>query len=438
MQKEPPQTISLPDGLLLRGATQEDIEPLAEFEAKNMHFPMGFHIREWMRGDHPTNGLEHFTVVEDTATKQIVSAACLIPQTFLYEHVPFAAGRVEAVATDPAYRRRGLVRRQLEALHARAEEQLVQVVEGATWLYRRFGYVHALENTGGMNSGGRVCYPQQVPPLPEGQPEPYRVRPATTTDLSFVASVYDNSRQRYLLTSREPLHHWEYVLRGGSDGYNQWFALRIVETRQGEPVGFVLHDPWGAGYVLLFEVAPGTSWLAVTPSVLRYLFQEGRRVAALNGGDCSMLRFCFASQHPIYDVSPHWLTPSGHPYAGWYLRVPRLDRFLNHIAPALNQRLASSLLAGHTGELKLNFYDTGATLRINQGQIESVASWMPKHEREGDAVFTQETFLPILFGQRSLVQVREADPDCWVASNEALVLLQVLFPQKHSHLGPLA
>jgi GNAT superfamily N-acetyltransferase len=430
----------LGDGLLMRPASLNDVEPLAAFQARNMHFPMGFHIREWMRGDHPTNSIDAFTIVEDTRTGEIVSAACLIPQTFQYDGIPVRAGRAEAVATEPAYRRRGLVRAQFAALHARADAQgqLMQAVEGATWLYRRLGYALALENTGGMNSGGRVCFPPQAPRLPEGEQEAYRVRAAVGADLPFVAELYAESRARYLLTSEEPPAHWEYLLRGGGPGYNRWYDLRVVETRVGKPVGFLVHDPWGAGCVLLYEVRPGVSWLAVTPTVLRSLLDECARATAAQGGDFQMLRFCFGSEHPVYHAAPEWLTVTGQPYAGWCLRVPDVVRFLRHAAPALERRLGPSLLSGHSGTLRLNFYSDGARLRLEEGRITEIAPWTPTHERDGDVTLDTATFLRLLFGYRSLDEIQQADADCWVSGNEARVLLSTLFPKQHSHLGPLA
>jgi GNAT superfamily N-acetyltransferase len=168
-----------------------DIEALAAFEAQHMHFPMGFHIQEWLRGDHPTSARDGFTLVEETGTGAIVSAACLLPQRLTYEGIPFVAGRAEAVATRPDHRRRGLVRAQFKELHrwAEAQGQQVQIVEGATWLYRDFGYQPALDNNGGMNSGGRAVYRHQLPRLATDKPEPFSVRLVTAPTIGIGALV---------------------------------------------------------------------------------------------------------------------------------------------------------------------------------------------------------------------------------------------------------
>ena len=84
-------------------------------------------------------------------TGQIVSALCLIPQTWTYDRIVFGVGRPELVATDPRYRRRGLVRAQMDVVHEWSRERghLVQAITGIPWYYRQFGYEMALALAGG-------------------------------------------------------------------------------------------------------------------------------------------------------------------------------------------------------------------------------------------------------------------------------------------------
>ena len=73
--------------------------------------------RDLMEGNLPGFSPGDFTVVEDTRAGRIVSTLNLISQTWSYEGIEFPAGRVDAVVTDRAYRRRGLSRAQMELLH---------------------------------------------------------------------------------------------------------------------------------------------------------------------------------------------------------------------------------------------------------------------------------------------------------------------------------
>ena len=152
---KPVETIprDLGGGLILRQATAEDTEAAAEFQSL-VHAPPGtsgeeFRIwtRDLMRGALPGFQPGDFTLVEDTNTDAIVSMLNLIPQTWSYGGIEVGVGRIELVSTHPDYRRRGLVRAQMDAVHeisAKRGERM-QVISGIPWYYRQFGYDMALE-----------------------------------------------------------------------------------------------------------------------------------------------------------------------------------------------------------------------------------------------------------------------------------------------------
>ncbi len=71
---------------------------------------------------------------------RIVSTIALISQTWTYDGIPFDVGQPELVATDEAYRRRGLCDLQMEVVHDRSAErgQVAQTIMGISWLYRKY------------------------------------------------------------------------------------------------------------------------------------------------------------------------------------------------------------------------------------------------------------------------------------------------------------
>ena len=195
------QSRALGDGLVLRRATPDDAQALVDFNA-TLHRERGSqepnaHIGAWTRdltsGEHPTCGVEDFTLVEDTHTGEIVSSLNLISQTWAYEGIPFPVGRPELVGTHPDYRRRGLVRAQFEMIHRWSEErgEMVQAITGIPWYYRQFGYEMTM-----TLGGGRTGYKPNVPQLKQGEDERYSVRPATASDLAFIAELYERAAQR--------------------------------------------------------------------------------------------------------------------------------------------------------------------------------------------------------------------------------------------------
>jgi hypothetical protein len=103
----------------------------------------------------------------------------------------------------------------------------------------------------------------------------------------------------------------------------------------------------------------------------------------------------------------------------------------------LEDRLVASPAVGHTGELKISFYRDGLRLAFDKGRLITVEPWRPKPEDRGAAGFPDLTFLQLLFGYRSLEELRNAFPDCYPETDEARVLLKYLFPKHASYFLPI-
>lgn len=448
MSKRPKQTKQvlrkLDDGLLMRRATAQDGQALADFNASI--FPNRDEgedpelIRAWtldlLTRPHPTFLPEDYILVEDTRSGKVVSALNLISQTWSYEGIPFKVGRPELVGTHPEYRERGLIRAQFEEIHRLSAKkgQVVQAITGIPYYYRLFGYEMALSL-----GGGRLGYPPHVPRLPDGEVEPFRVRPAGEADLAFISELYEIANQRYPLSCLRDLEDWRYELAGKLPKNVNRSELRVIEERDGRLVGYLAHSHfnWAQGVTLVataYEIIPHYPWAAVTPSVIRYLKAVGEAQAQAGGQEpFGAWGFWLGEEHPVYQVIKERLPRVRKPYA-WYMRVADLPGFLRLVAPALEKRLEASTYAGHSGELKLTFYREGLRMVFEQGKLVSVEAWKPEPGNgSGDAAFPNLTFLQLLFGFRSIEELDYAFPDC-IIGEAAWGLLGVLFPRKPSNV----
>ena len=435
---------NLSDGLALRRATLADAEALANFNAgihrdrgaEEPNERVGAWTRDLASGNHPTFRPEDFTLVEDTRTGQVVSSLNLISQTWTYEGIPFKVGRPELVGTHPDYRNRGLVRAQFEVIHQLSAErgEMVQAITGIPYYYRLFGYEMAV-----TLGGGRVGYKPHVPKLKEDESEPYHVRPATEADLPFMADLYNNAAQRQSLHCGRDEARWRYELNGRHESSINGRLLRVIESADGEPVGFLTHPNWQWGteiWLSCYELKPGASWLAVTPSVIRYLWAAAEEYAARDGKECTGFGFGLGEKHPVYNAFADRLPTIHEPYT-WYIRVPDLVGFLRHITPALERRLAASDALGYSGELKISFYRSGLRLVFEQGRLVEVADWCPTPSEWGIAAFPNLTFLQLVFCHRTVEELRHLFRDCWTDNSEVRAVLNALFPRRPADIWPL-
>jgi hypothetical protein len=438
----------LGNGLILRRATPADTEKLVEFnsfihseigpEAPDTR--VGVWVRDLLTKAHPTFHLEDFTIVEDTADGKIVSSLNLISQTWSYSGIPFGVGRPELVGTMPEFRNRGLVRAQFEAIHqwSAARGEKVQAITGIPYYYRIFGYEMAVEL-----QGGRAGFTAQIPRLKESEAEPYRLRPAQEADLPFISNLYAQAGKRYRMYAQRDEALWRYELTGADPLSVNRMELVLIEAADGEPVGFVGHPNfvWGAMMVAhLYEIKPGVSWQAVTPSVIRYLAAIGETLPPPIGEKKPFQSFGFwlGSDHPVYHVIPERLPRQRPPYA-FFMRVPDLPDFIHTIAPVLEERLAASPIVGYTGDLKISFYRDGLRIAFEKGKLTAAEPYKPTPAgHSGDARFPELTFLQLLFGYRSLDELGYAFADCGANGDEVSVVLNTLFPKQASLVWPIS
>ena len=434
---------NLGDGLVLRCAKSDDTEALAEFQ-RLLHFgkdqpvdSLAVSTRDLISGKLPNFVPEDWTVVEDSERRAIVSAQCLISQTWSYGGINFPVGRVELVATDPDYRRRGLVRAQMEVVHqwSRQRGEMVLGVSGIPWYYRQYGYEMALEH-----GGGRRGHRDSVPQLTDGQVEPYGLRPAIQADIPLLVRLYEQGMQRYLVSCVRDEELWRYDLTVRSPGAAHYHEMRVIESSARTPVGILVHRPTAGTRTTVYELDDGVPFEKVNPSVLRYLRDSGEQDARASQDDASsQLVLELGSTHPAYEAACDAFPVTIRCYA-WYIRVPALTEFLNQIAPVLEQRLTSSTWAGHTGVFHINFVQGGVRLTFEEGRITKVEDWLPPQldnryaPKIRDALFPDLTFLQLLFGYRSVEELEYAFPDCLISSDKAREMLNVLFPVRPSFL----
>ncbi len=431
----PATPVDLGDGLRLRFAAPEDFDALVDYIKRVPEYDSPVDsVVEWahelMSGRHPTTRAGDFTVVEDTRTGKIVSSLCLIPQTWSYGGIPFGCGRIEHVATDPAYRRRGLVRAQMDLIHglSASKGDLMQSITGIPWYYRQFGYAYAMD----LYCGRRVRAP-----MPEPQHTPrYRVRPLRNSDHGFVRSVYEHAAQRQPFSVVRSDAHWEWEFSGRSPTSEVYRPWLIIEDMAQTPVGYLQHhplavkpDPWRLE-VRQCALAAGVSHLNVVPELPPALALYVKALRAAEGvaesAQPGEIAFTLGRENPVYAGLSDALKSHSWGYA-WYIRIPNLAAFLRHVRPALESHLRGTPAEGYTGTLTLDFFRGGLRLAFEEGRIVDVATLSHSEVDPSDAAFPDLTFLELLGGRRTYAQIKESDPDCR-ASDRAQALLAALFP----------
>ncbi len=451
----------LGDGLIRRWSTEADIEKIAwllgsVFRNEKDELPNPRQVGEArlvLQPPFPYMTSDDAAVVEDTSQPSRPLVAC----TYFWRHrwsyggIPFGVTQPEMVATDPAYRRRGLVRSLFEMIHARsaAEGHLLQAITGISHFYRQFGYEYALDL-----EGSRTTYFTLIPDKEDHEPERTSLRLATLDDVAPIRSMYDRRRSPSLVWHEASDDWWRYAIGAWDDP-----AVRGHDvTRVGVPGRYWMildAEQEACGYawvaarrrgpalsVTELNLVPGIDAQLLVPSLLRSLRGLGQGAPGVRADvpPCREISFVLGRDHPLYDLLGENLAPQVElPYA-WYVRIPDVRAFLLHVASVLEARLAASILAGFSGDVMFDLYREGLKLGFDDGKLTAIEPWQASDSEDDDQVSALRCppliFLQLLLSYRSVDELRTIFPDVLV-KDEARLLVDTLFPKQHSFVEPL-
>lgn len=311
---EPDYVGDLGNGLVCRWSTAADQPKIAQCMGKiyrntpeEAYHPRAMDIaRVLMAGDFPYMGPDDFALVEDTTVpgSPVVAYTCLWRLRWRYGDIPFGVGQPEMVATDAAYRNRGLVRALFAMVHARSEAEghLVQAITGIPYFYRQFGYEFVLDLE------GNCIVPVAAIPVKEGDAaEPFHLRLAVLDDVPQLMALYDRSRGESLVWNDVPESFWRHHIAAWDDPFVQNDPLRtilhgrlyMVVTNDGAPAGYVraAAKHWDEKFqVWGLHLGAPVNWQIAAPWLLRAL-----RARRANSGH---RRQCQATRRDRVDAGP--------------------------------------------------------------------------------------------------------------------------------------
>lgn len=460
MIDESPKKIieDLGDGLVMRSAVREDADALAEFCAKVfMDEPLAdssgtgteaYWIAEWVRDlltkPHPTLQHSDIIVVEDQSNNRIVSTTTYMTQTFSYDGVEIEIGRPEIVGTASDYRNRGLIRKQFDLMHRWADERghLVQIIDGIPSYYRQFGYEYAIQNV-----GGRYALIQSFPSWGDGDERPFHLREPSPDDVPFITRLLQESAERSLVSPVYREEEVRYLTFDRNDRSGVCHRTAILCKADGEPIGVAMYAmvaPIDEGAILRVEMAEPKYWREATKSFFCEITDLAKKAGDADPDperEIKRIRQDMQPDHPIYIFDDGALGTRPERQYGWYVRVPDIAAFLQKIAPALEARIESSLHARITGDVEIRVDRDRIVISFEDGKITGVENQTAVHRENASggwvasARFPGQTFLPVLFGMRSVSETVSAHTDVNSGSKSSRHMMETLFPKSSSDLS---
>jgi len=411
----------LGNGLTLRAVeTDADAAKVAAINAEIHGSDAGHIVRHWLLEGHPTIFREGWLYVEDMATGQAVATLCLIPMTWRYGDQPLPVAELGFVATLPDYRRRGLQRVLSDAFDQLALDRgyTLAAIEGIPGFYGQFGYEYAIALEGGFDLEF-----DQIPAA--SAPSRYVLRPATLADAPALQRLYDASIATLDLAALRTDALWAHQLTV-PDAIAFYGTTTVIE-RDGHAVGYVRwgDDEWSErSRVMELAVDDGPGAHERILAALCFVCAEARSSAKPG------LRLRLPVDHPAVALA-RYLGAVDRGHYGWQMKVLDPPGFVRAIGPALETRLAASLLAGHSGSLVFNLYRSWLALRFDGGRLVEVS--VPAGEGQPDARVTSQQATQLWLGWRGREALEAWYPDFW-SRDVSRHLLDVLFPHTRAYI----
>jgi len=407
----PDAEVNLGDGLIFRSVRNE--ADVARFTALHAAVTNEGVICDRLLHHRPETDYDDFFFVEVENTGEVVSTTCLIPWVCNYVGVTLRTAMLEMVVTHPDYRRRGLVRTQIDRFHQIIGERGfdLSIIQGIPYYYRQYGYAYALDHT-------RL---EALPAwrVPDGADvDAFTLRSATLDDVDSLTELYRLAIAEHQVYVRRTPEYWRYLLK------QMAYRYRVVEEiRTNRAVGYVCVSQRGQ-HLKIHE--NGITDHDVGWAVLRQLKMETTGEIHVVGSSANVL---VGLARSLGSRSP--------PCDQWLLRLPNVTRFLRRIGPVLEQRLTEAGTAGLTTEICINFFRQAVMLSFEEGKLRAVRSAgfvdTSMGADGGDLCIPPDAFVRLVFGYRTLEELQDAWPDIRIKP-ERRHIVDALFPRLRAHI----
>ncbi len=406
----------LDDGLVLRTlASVEDIERLAEFHAGNHGPGVGPFVRNLLYNrPHMTPDDQ---VLVETARGEVISALCLIPWKWNMDGALLDVGELGVVATDEAYRRRGLIREQMVYFMDRLNTQgyVLSHIQGIPHYYRQFGYDYALPLDGG--------YLLELRNIIEADQGDLAIRRASASDINALMNLYAESVQSLNISTIRDKDIWRYLLSSDNDADDMVHDTWICESNDGAALGYMRIPHHHFGEELVIDEAQARNHQTAMAMLMqaKTLATERKKPG---------IRLALPCSNYLVRLSLALGGRSMGAYA-WQIHVPDKMRLLRAIRPALERRLQSTPFSSWSTPLEISFYTDAITIQFELGRVASVEPSKPAGSVS--VKMPPDAFMPLVLGYRSVQDTHDAYPD-FTVKNELKPLVETLFPKRESYI----
>lgn len=363
---------------------------------------------------HPNMTLKNIYFVRDKG--RMVSTLNLIPVTWNIGGIKLKVAEMGYVGTLPEYRRKGLIRKLVEAYHRDVEAQGydLAVIEGIPYFYRQFGYEYAvplLEET-------RLRLDQ----IPDCE-STVQIRRFIDEDVPVAIELLEKAQEKYFVHSVRDEAIWKTQHRTSIASDPEPFQAFAVEESGRVVAYFRMREIPTEKELLLTEISEVDQ--PVAQAILAFLKEYG----VTHGLETISVNVSY--EEPFAEQVVALGGMRRFPTYAWQLRVTDYVKIFQKMTPLLESRLANSMYCRLTETLGFNFRSFTIEVACKDGRIVSIQR-MESGPRSPIGL-NPTVFVQLLTGYRSREELETVFPDVRIAVSHRH-LIDVLFPKLPSYI----
>jgi hypothetical protein len=410
-------------GFVLKSvASDQDVRRLARFNAEVHRSSKIGDMTRCLILDHPATRPEGCLYVEDTKSGAVVSSLCLIPWRIRFEDIELAAGEMGMVGTKKEYRRKGLIRCQVERFNELLEMGHYDIshIQRIPYFYRQFGYEFAIP----LEPRWRVDL-DKIPDTDKGKNKRFTFHPAGSEDLPELMRLFNEANRRLKVRTVRQESVWHYLLGPSLEtemAADTWIVMNKLE----DSVSYFRASRHGFGAGLIVsEAGPMTHDVALAVlSKCKGLAEEKRkpyiRLNLPEGSDLVETSRALGAYNPR-----SW---------AWQIRIVSLEMLLKKLVPVFERRVAQSPFAGLTQTVCLNLYRKAFDIRFERGRCREVTPVGYRDFRDRSGIcLPPPLMVPLLFGYHTPGELLQTNHD-FLIDGKWRHLMETLFPPVESFL----
>ncbi len=369
-------------------------------------------IAERLIKHRPGANSDDFFIVRDTQTGEVISTTCLLPWQICYGGAMLKTAMLEMVVTHPEYRRKGLIRAQVQHFQRLVQERGydLSIIQGIPNYYRQYGYGYALDHM------ASVRLPSWL--IPDAEDDtPFVFDPPAQADMPVLADLYRQSMSHQEIYVERSADYWEYLIN------NMGRPLTLIrKSTEDQPVGYF----WGHQRQGIFDIQENAiSRLEYLPGIMAKLKREGVGEIQVTGNHTDPLFHWIEGLGGVTSVSDQWL-----------INLPDPGKLIMKIGPVLENRLIAAGFCNLTTDITINFYRSALRLHFKDNRLTGVedAGFLDASMSAvewADLTISADAFVRLVFGYRVIDQLKDAWPDVLTQPKNRHIL-DALFPKASS------